>query len=154
MGGWKRRLRRVTLVLAGLVVLLLVAGFRFDHDAKALEARYAMAPSKFIDVGGARVHYRDRGAGRAIILLHGSNASLFTWEGWVDALAATHRVVTLDLPGHGLTGPDPKGRYSAAEMADLVNDFATALGLDHFVIGGNSMEGTSRGTTRSFTPTA
>jgi pimeloyl-ACP methyl ester carboxylesterase len=45
------------------------------------------------------------------------------------------------MPGHGLTGPDAKGRYSAAEMADLVDAFATAIGLDRFVIGGNSMGG-------------
>ncbi len=133
---------RVTVGIVAVVVLLLALGFRSDRHAAPLEARYAQQPSKFLGVSGARVHYRDRGTGSpAIVLLHGSNASLFTWEGWAEALASTHRVVTLDLPGHGLTGPDPKGRYSAAEMAALVDDFTTAIGLDHFVIAGNSMGG-------------
>src|SRR5437016_580010 len=127
----KRVLRRVGVAFLAVVVLLLVVGFRFDRDAAKLEAKYAIAPSKFVDIGGARVHYRDRGLGpSAIILLHGSNASLFTWEGWADALAPNHRVITLDLPGHGLTGPDPKARYAPAEMAELVHDFTTALHVD------------------------
>ena len=110
-------------------------------DANVLEARYATPPSKFIDVDGLRIHYRDRGHGPAIVLLHGANSSLFTWEGWADTLAVNHRVVTLDMPGHGLTGPDAKGRYSAAEIASVVDRFATSIGLDRFVIGGSSMGG-------------
>ena len=113
--------KRAPVLVAVVVALLLVAGFHADRSAAELEARYATAPSKFVEVDGLRIHYRDRGEGPAIILLHGSNSSLFTWEGWSQALAPTHRVVTLDLPGHGLTGPDPKERYSPAEMAEKAN---------------------------------
>src|SRR5271167_4264795 len=109
-------------VLAVLVILVAL-GIRSDLPAAEVEARYATAPSQFITVDGLRVHYRDRGAGPAVVLLHGSNASLFTWEGWVAALSPEHRVITLDLPGHGLTGPDPEGRYSPSEMAELVDHF-------------------------------
>jgi pimeloyl-ACP methyl ester carboxylesterase len=137
----KKKIRRVLLGIAVALAVLLVLGVRFDRDPATLEARYATSPSRFVDIGGARVHYRDRGTGRPVVLLHGSNASLFTWEGWVEALASDHRVVTLDLPGHGLTGPDPQHRYGASEMAELVADFATKLGMDRFVVGGNSMGG-------------
>jgi pimeloyl-ACP methyl ester carboxylesterase len=133
--------RRVGLGVLALVLVALAAGFRSDRDPALLEARYATLPSRFVEVDGLRVHYRDRGSGPAVVLVHGSNSSLFTWEGWAEALAVDHRVVTLDMPGHGLTGPDPMGRYSAAEMADLVDAFVTAIGLDRFVIGGNSMGG-------------
>jgi pimeloyl-ACP methyl ester carboxylesterase len=136
-----RKLRRVLLGLFGAAVVVLAAGFRPDRDPEELEARLATPPSKFIDVGGARVHYRDRGAGPPIVLLHGSNASLFCWEAWAAALAPTFRVVSLDLPGHGLTGPDPLARYSAAEMAELVADFTAKLGIDRFTVAGNSMGG-------------
>lgn len=129
-----RGVRRIALALLALVLVALAAGFRRDRDPAALEAQYATTPSRFVQVDGLRVHYRDRGTGPAVVLIHGSNSSLFTWEGWVDALAAGHRVVTLDMPGHGLTGPDPKGRYSAAEMAELVDAFATAIGLDRFAV--------------------
>ncbi len=137
----KQIVRRVAISLLLVVAALLVAGFRADRDPADLEARSATAPSKFVDVGGARVHYRDRGSGPVVVLLHGSNSSLFTWEGWVSALASSYRVVTLDLPGHGLTGPDPRGRYSLAEMAEFVEAFASAIGLQRFTIGGNSMGG-------------
>jgi pimeloyl-ACP methyl ester carboxylesterase len=133
--------KRAAGVLGAVVALLLILGFHGDRSASEIEARYATPPSKFVEVDGLRIHYRDRGSGPPIVLLHGSNSSLFTWEGWADALAPTHRVVTLDLPGHGLTGPDPKERYSPAEMAEVIDAFASAIGLTHFAIGGNSMGG-------------
>jgi pimeloyl-ACP methyl ester carboxylesterase len=133
--------QRVALGILALLVIALAAGFHSDRDAAALEARYATPPSKFVDVDGLRVHYRDRGKGPAMVLVHGSPSSLGVWEGWAEALSVDHRVVTFDMPGHGLTGPDPKGRYTAAEIADLVDAFATAIGLDRFVIGGNSAGG-------------
>jgi len=135
------RWRRVLLGLGAFVAVALALGARCDKDPAELEARYATAPSKFVDVDGARVHYRDRGAGDPILLVHGSNSSLFTWEGWASALATNHRVVSVDMPGHGLTGPDPRGRYSAAEMAEFIDHFASIIGIDHFVLAGNSMGG-------------
>jgi pimeloyl-ACP methyl ester carboxylesterase len=133
--------KRAALVLGVLALALLALGFHPDRGADELEARYATPPSKFIEVDGLRVHYRDRGSGSPLVLLHGSNSSLFTWEGWVERLAPTHRVVTLDLPGHGLTGPDPKERYSAVEMAEVVDAFLSKIGLQRFALGGNSMGG-------------
>lgn len=57
-------------------------------------------------------------------------------------LAGDHRVITLDLPGHGITGPDPNGRYSAAEMADFLDRFLTTIGVTKGItIAGNSMGG-------------
>jgi pimeloyl-ACP methyl ester carboxylesterase len=137
-------MRRAFKWLVGIVLVLVVLvalGVRRDRPAAAVEARWAAAPSKFIDIDGLRVHYRDRGAGAVVLLLHGSNSSLFTWEGWVAELARDHRVVTVDLPGHGLTGPDPLARYSAVKMAEFVDHFAGALGLSRFTLGGNSMGG-------------
>ncbi len=136
--------RRVARWIAGglLVILALAfAGARCDRASAEVEARRASAPSKFVEVDGLRVHYRDRGSGPAVVLLHGSNSSLFTWEGWAAALAPEHRVVTLDLPGHGLTGPDPRERYRPADMADFLDRFTVALGLSRFTLGGNSMGG-------------
>jgi pimeloyl-ACP methyl ester carboxylesterase len=137
-------MKRVGKWLFGALVVLaiLVAlGVRRDRPAAEVEARWATPPSQFVYVDGLRVHYRDRGAGPVVLLLHGSNASLFTWEVWATDLARDHRVVTLDLPGHGLTGPDPHARYSAAGMADFLDHFVATLGLGRFTLGGNSMGG-------------
>jgi pimeloyl-ACP methyl ester carboxylesterase len=124
-----------------LLLVALTAGIRGDRPAAEVEARRATPPSKFVTVDGLRTHYRDRGTGPVVVLLHGSNSSLFTWEPWATALAADHRVVTLDLPGHGLTGPDAKHRYRAAEMAEVVDLFLGAIGVTRCTIIGNSMGG-------------
>lgn len=134
-----------------LAVLLLVAvvgigvwGYAPDVPVKELRAKYANAESEFVDLGnGLTVHLRDEGPkdAPAIILLHGSNASLHTWEEWVKRLSGKYRIIRFDQIGHGLTGPDPKDCYSAACFVDTVNRVAANRGLDKFFLGGNSMGG-------------
>lgn len=136
---------RKLLVWTAVLLLLLGAGIalgvRGDLPAAELEARYARPPSRFLEVDGMRVHYRDEGQGPVLLLLHGSNASLFTWEGWARELSNRFRVISVDLPGHGLTGPHPQGRYSATDMAHFVEAFRARLGLERFHLAGNSMGG-------------
>jgi pimeloyl-ACP methyl ester carboxylesterase len=119
----------------------LAAAVRQDLPAAQLESLYAQPPSRFLEVDGMRVHYRDEGQGPALVLLHGSNASLFTWEGWTRELVGQYRVISMDLPGHGLTGPHPQGRYSATDMAHFLESFRARLGLERFHLAGNSMGG-------------
>ncbi len=131
----------------GLVVVLLllvaggVAAVRRDRPAAEVEARWGAPPSKFVEVDGLRVHVRERGTGPTLVLLHGSSSSLYTWEGWARELAGEHRTIALDLPGHGLTGPDPKERYAHQDMAELVDRLVAVLGVDRFSLAGNSMGG-------------
>lgn len=133
--------------LLGLVVLGLAGLWSIstkDLPHEVLQQRYGQAPSKFMRWSdGTRIHYRDQGPKDAatIVLLHGSNASLHTWEGWVKALVPKYRVVTLDLPGHGLTGGVPDGKYGYEAMLRFVKRFVDTLGLKSFVLGGNSMGG-------------
>src|SRR5271156_2674694 len=107
--------------LTGLVVVvaaLVGAYFYFstpEIPRAVLEAKYGTSPSQYLTLAdGARVHYRDRGPRNApvLLLIHGSNASLFTWEPWTTRLDDTFRVVAIDLPGHGLTGAVPSSDYS------------------------------------------
>ena len=115
----------------GLLALIVVAGtlamIRFDRRASYVAARWGTPPSQFVEVDGMRVHVRERGAGPALVLVHGSNSALFTWEGWAAELAGKRRVIALDLPGHGLTGPHPQDRYSAKDMAEFLDHVMTAL---------------------------
>ncbi len=129
-------------------MLAILAGFLAlrtpDTDRDEMIARYSGSAGAFVaGPAGQRIHYRDQGerGRRAIILLHGSNSSLQTWEPLVKRLGGTWRIVTLDLPGHGLTGGTPDKDYSAAGMIAAVDVVAAKLGLDHFVLGGNSMGG-------------
>lgn len=127
--------------LLGCSAMILYKG---DVPTDVVDARYTSPDSQFSELGDlGRVHYRDEGRRQAppIILLHGSNASLHTFEPWVTRLKDKFRVVTIDLPGHGLTGEVPSGDYSNEAMVAVVNELANNLGLEHFVIGGNSMGG-------------
>ncbi|QSQ14574.1 alpha/beta fold hydrolase [Myxococcus landrumensis] len=125
--------------LAGVAALALAV--RRDRPAGEIESRRARAPSKFININGLRTHYRDQGNGPTLVLLHGSNASLHTWEGWTNVLSRQYRVITMDLPGQGLTGPDARNRYSPLDEVAWLDAFVEALGLKHFTLGGNSMGG-------------
>jgi pimeloyl-ACP methyl ester carboxylesterase len=92
---------------------------------------------------GLQVHVRDEGPRDApvLMLIHGSNASLQTWEPWVKRLSDSFRIISLDLPGHGLTGASPTRDYSPAGFVRVVGEVAAAKGLTRFAIGGNSMGG-------------
>jgi pimeloyl-ACP methyl ester carboxylesterase len=137
------------LMLSALAVPLMRAP---DRPVQSLVARWAPPPSDFIDVKGQIVHVRDEGprggaapAAPAIVLLHGTSASLHTWEGWVRRLKKTRRVITFDLPGFGLTGPF-SGQYAAEDYrgdtyARFVLDVLDALKVSTAVIGGNSLGG-------------
>lgn len=136
--------------LIGLVIVIagLAGAFWYFSTASipraVLEAKYATPPSRFVVLpDGARAHYRDRGPrdAQALLLIHGSNASLFTWEPWAKRLDTDFRVVSVDLPGHGLTGAVPDHDYSQEGMVKFVLEFADKIGLKTFTIAGNSMGG-------------
>lgn len=141
-------LRRKRVLIPIAVLLAIVIAFlalrTSDTDRDAMIAKYSGPAGAFIaGPAGQRIHYRDQGlrGGTAIILLHGSNSSLHTWEPLVERLGRTYRIVTLDLPGHGLTGGTPDKDYSAEGMAAAIDVVAAKLGHDHFILGGNSMGG-------------
>jgi pimeloyl-ACP methyl ester carboxylesterase len=73
--------------------------------------------------------------------LHGTGASLHTWDAWTQALSPSHRVVRLDLPAFGLTGPRPDGDYRLDTYVAFLDEFAAKLGLDKFALAGNSFGG-------------
>jgi pimeloyl-ACP methyl ester carboxylesterase len=136
--------------LATIAALSAVLGLGFlalrTPDTNRLEmiAKYGGPAATFAEgAGGMRVHWRDEGCRDcpAIILLHGSNASLHTFEPMVRELAGEYRIITFDQPGHGLTGPHPRDDYSAAGMFEALNAVANAARLDRFYLGGNSMGG-------------
>lgn len=129
----------------GLVVAVaVVVGWQWKSDVPlaTLKAHWATGASRFIDVDGMSVHYRDEGAGAPIVLLHGTGASLHTWDAWAAQLMANgRRVVRLDLPGFGLTGPQPRSDYRIEAYVELLDHFVTRVGVERFVLAGNSLGG-------------
>lgn len=136
-----RRIGRIALAVAGLLVVLLGSGFRRDLPVDELVPRYGAEPSRFVEVEGVRVHYRDQGSGPPLLLIHGTSSSLHTWDAWTAQLADHRRVVRLDLPGFGLTGPAPDHDYRAARYARFVARFLERLGIDRVDVAGNSLGG-------------
>jgi pimeloyl-ACP methyl ester carboxylesterase len=140
---------RKTLKWIGILLLMAIAGigiwgYAGDIPVSELRKKYANAESEFVKLdNGMTVHLRDEGPkdAPAIILLHGSNASLHTWQQWVDRLGKDYRIIRFDQIGHGLTGPHPKDDYSAAAFVDTVDRVAKNRGLTKFYLGGNSMGG-------------
>ena len=138
-------------ILGGLIALVLIAFIALfamwgalDKSTEELLPKYASAASQFVTLpSGATVHFRDEGNadGPVLLLVHGSNASLHTWEPWVNILSDDYRVITLDLPGHGLTGTHESDEYTRAGQVAFVKELVDHLGLTDFVMGGNSMGG-------------
>jgi pimeloyl-ACP methyl ester carboxylesterase len=139
--------RSLLLLLAGLVFFLLagvVATWAPDKPVSALTARWAQPPSRFLTVGTMQVHLRDEGPRddpTPIVLLHGTSDSLHTWDGWAQALRGQRRVIRFDLPGFGLTGPDPQADYGIDAYVRFVLAVLDALGVQQIVLGGNSLGG-------------
>lgn len=143
--------KRALLGLAAATVLLtalfVAAYWAPDRSVAELAPRWAPPPSTFVDVMGLHVHVRDEGppggAGNLepIVLLHGTSASLHTWDGWTAKLARTRRVIRMDLPGFGLTGPMPTHDYSVESYARFVIGVLDALSVRRCVLGGNSLGG-------------
>ncbi len=136
------------LLFTGAILIALTAALFLlrtpDTDPAQMREKYANEQSSFAESAQSlRVHYRDQGnpTGAAIVLLHGNSSSLHTWEPLVERLGGDFRVVTLTLPGHGLTGPNADHDYSFAGMSEAVDAVVDELGLNRFVLGGNSMGG-------------
>lgn len=129
----------ILLALAGIMLLRTP-----DTDPAEMRARYGAAPSQFLALPqGPVVHLRDEGPrdGPVLVLLHGSNADLATWDPWVAALRDRYRIIRIDQIGHGLTGADPTGRYDYAAMAMRLGQVMDRLGIARFALAGNSMGG-------------
>ncbi len=143
----KRLLRAFGYALAALLVAVggaLALSYAPDRPPEALMTRWAPAPSQLLALQGMAVHIRDVGPRDdpvPIVLLHGTAASLHTWDGWAAALAGQRRVITVDLPGFGLTGPEPKGDYRIERYVQFVVGLLDTLGVKRCVLGGNSLGG-------------
>ncbi|NGM20924.1 alpha/beta hydrolase [Roseomonas stagni] len=130
--------------IIALLVLLLGGGWLYtpDKPRAELEAQYAR-PGDFQPVAGLRLHVRDTGPRTAppVIFLHGFASSLHTWEDWARSLEGEFRVIRFDLPGFGLTGPDPSGDYTDARSMAVILSLMDRLELPRASLVGSSMGG-------------
>ena len=126
-----------------LALLLAFLLWTPDRDRASLEAQYLQSPADMVQVHGQRLHVRDTGPkdAPAILMIHGFGASLHTWEPWAQALSRTYRVVRFDLPGSGLSDPDPQGDYRDARTMDLLLALLDQRGIARAHVIGHSIGG-------------
>lgn len=139
----KRTAKIIGGLLGFLLVLLLLVCER-DRPVAELIPLYANQASQFMPVLGMKVHYRDEGIRSdsvPLILLHGMSSSLNTWDSVVLFLKEERRVISLDLPGFGLTGPSPENTYNFDYYSKFIDSFTARLQLKRFILVGNSMGG-------------
>jgi pimeloyl-ACP methyl ester carboxylesterase len=130
-------------ITAILVIIFILFGHR-DKSLAELKTTYAKAPSAFIRIDSMDVHYRDEGNAAdslPIVLLHGTGASLHTYDAWVAVLKNEKRIVRMDLPAFGLTGPFPYGNYSIENYINFLHHFLSAKGIAKCILAGNSLGG-------------
>ena len=134
------------IALAFIAFILLAALYLWTPDkSKAeLEKTYGSPKNAYVTALGVNLHYQDTGPSKnaiPIVFLHGFGASLQTWDTWAQALSDDYRVISVDLPGFGLTGEDPSGIYTDQRSVEVLEAFLKELNIPKVVLVGNSMGG-------------
>lgn len=138
----RRRLLLFAVLALGLLLVVAVVGlYRGDLPVEVLEEEYANDASRFAEILGSRVHYRDQGDGPVLVLLHGTAASLHTWDGWTRVLGDRYRILRLDLQGYGLTGPNADRDYSIDRQIAVLDELVARRRVDRLAVAGNSLGG-------------
>ena len=139
--GWKIAIG----ILVALAVLLAINTIVVDSETK--DAEITIEGGRILSLPGGDVQVTDSGeprsrrAGAPIVLLHCFGCSLHWWDSMVPLLAADHRVIRVDLLGHGGSAK-PKSGYSIEDQADLVAAALDRLGVQGAVVVGHSLGGT------------
>lgn len=132
----------LTLLIGSSVILIAVA--QKDIPREQLKSKYAKNPSQFMPLMGMQVHYRDEGNkldNDPLVLIHGTSSSLNTWDSLISYLPSNKRIIRLDMPAFGLTGPSPENKYSYRFYSEFLNAFLNELNIKQCIIAGNSLGG-------------
>ena len=139
-------MKTITIVVIAVFALVVLVGFWLwtpDKSRVRLEEDYLANPADMIDLDGVSLHVRDTGPkdGPAVVMIHGFGASLHTWDAWAEAMPDSYRVIRFDLPGSGLSPPDPANDYTDERVSGLMLRLMDRLGIDRATLIGNSIGG-------------
>ena len=136
---------KIVLAINLLLVLIIVVVFSHkDIPLNELKIKYTNSDSSFINIEGTNVHYRDEGSSSdsiPIILIHGTGSSLHAYDIWSDNLKKSNRVIRMDLPAFGLTGPFLKRDYTISNYTTFLKEFLDSLNIKQCILVGNSLGG-------------
>jgi pimeloyl-ACP methyl ester carboxylesterase len=143
----KKFFKSLGYILFSLVVISFILFAFFsekDIPRDQLIPKYTNASSQFIPLMGMQVHYRDEGVSSdsiPLLLIHGTSSSLNTWDSVVLFLKDKRRLISMDLPAFGLTGPNPENAYSFSYYNQFLDSFLQYLHINQCIIAGNSLGG-------------
>lgn len=142
---------RFALAVTALSIITLVLGLFAitiftvpDKSRSEIIAKYTDENSIFLPMKNGQIaHIKDEGSksAQALMMIHGASSSLYTWDYWTEILSKKYRVVRIDLPGHGVTGPAMEGQYSTLAMSLFVDEIIETLKLEKPILIGSSMGG-------------
>ena len=139
------KILKIILSLTALLIVAFIIIFSHrDIPLDDLKIKYANSNSSFVAVNKMDVHFRDEGVKTdtiPIVLIHGTGASLHTFNSWSDRLKKSNRIIRVDLPAYGLTGPFPDENYTMGNYTAFLKDFLIALNIKQCVLAGNSLGG-------------
>jgi pimeloyl-ACP methyl ester carboxylesterase len=124
-----------------VLIIVNVALYEPDIPVEELKPEYTNTESKFLELDGMQVHYRIEGEGYPLVLIHGTGAMLQTWDEWTNILKPHFKIIRMDIPAFGLTGPRANNDYSDSMYVSFIEEFVKKLGVDSFYLAGNSLGG-------------
>jgi pimeloyl-ACP methyl ester carboxylesterase len=134
-------LKIITFFLFGVFLL---SSCDTDIPVAALKEKYQKANSAFIDIDGMPVHYIIEGRSDdslPIVFIHGTSASLHTWDTLSSLLKTNKKVIRFDLPAFGLTGPNRLNQYDFNFYNQFLDQLLLKLNVTKCIVSGNSLGG-------------
>ena len=135
-----RRLKIGIAVVLALIALLAVNAIFVDGKTEKAEA--TVPAGRILDLAGGEMQVAEQGSRNAppIVLIHCFSCAMDWWDGMVPLLARDHRVVTVDLLGHG-GSEKPGSGYTPANQAGVVAEALERLGVSDATVVGHSLGG-------------
>ena len=134
-------LKIITFFLFGVFLL---SSCDTDIPVAALKEKYQKANSAFIDIDGMPVHYIIEGKSDdslPIVFIHGTSASLHTWDTLSSLLKTNKKIIRFDLPAFGLTGPNRLNQYDFNFYNQFLDQLLLKLNVTKCIVAGNSLGG-------------
>jgi pimeloyl-ACP methyl ester carboxylesterase len=134
-------LKIITFFLFGVFLL---SSCDTDIPVAALKEKYQKANSAFIDIDGMPVHYIIEGRSDdslPIVFIHGTSASLHTWDTLSSLLKTNKKIIRFDLPAFGLTGPNRLNQYDFNFYNQFLDQLLLKLNVTKCIVAGNSLGG-------------
>lgn len=137
----RRWVKVLLAVLAGIVILLVLNAIAVTNETK--DAERNVEGAELIDTAAGKLQVLDQGDPEAspVVLIHGYTASMNWFEQLAPLLGQSHRVISVDLLGHG--GSDkPSSGYEITEQANAVAEALAQIDVAGATIVGHSLGGT------------